>query len=329
MQTLNSQILPQTLDGFVSANRDAYEMVSGVQAVKVKNQTRGKVSLVVCGCSVREAALPFLLGENLADALVFGDSFRAPPDPYSIMRTAISIRNDKGILFLCSYEEAERMKFLEACGLLDEANIDSEVVFVWDDVASGTEGQLNTRRAGAGIFFCTKIAGAAAACGLPLKDAYRITKEARNYTYSISAGVPRERIPPAANSLFEMSNELAYGIGRDGEPGILNPGHHSAEEIVNRMTFCLLSSSRLRKGDTVCAYINGFGGTGFTDLSILGLLLRQILEERGIRIHDMVVNPVVSQSESLGVTVSLMQANDELLKFYDMSCQSLYFRKNG
>lgn len=315
--------IQQAVEGIKFATKGELNLITSEQAIYIKPQSRDKVSIIVCGRVGYEAMLGFLLGENMADAIITDPNM----NPYAIMRTAISVDRGKGVLFICSYEEAERNAVLSAGGLLEEAGFNSEVVYAWDNVVPDTSEERGIQRASAGIFFCVKIAGAAAASGLSLRETYRLVREARNLIRSISVGVKKEQTPLAINSIFNLPEELDLDIGMPGDSGGKKLGLRSAEEIVNRMVYHLLLSSSIRYGDTVCAYISGFGGTCFSDLGRISFFLCKILGEKGIRVHDTVINPVAFKTEKKGATVSLMLMTNELKKYYDAPCRALYFRK--
>ena len=43
--------------------------------------------------------------------------------------------------------------------------------------------------------------------------------------------------------------------------------------------------------------------------------------------HDMDVNSLVTTMEMAGASISLMKMDDELLRYYDMPCDSPYYKK--
>lgn len=314
----------QVISGLALAYNGAYEMKAGSQAVTIRQKHRDRVAIVVSGSVGYEAMLGAVLGENLADALIIGSG----TDPYSIMRTAISVNYGKGVLFICSNEEKERESFLSAGGLLDEAGIDCEVVYAWDNISPGGRNDTSIRRSSAGVFFCTKIAGAAAACGLPLKEIYRTVREARNYTNSLSVCLGKGRELVAVNSLFELPDKVELDIGMVGNAIDKDLSLNSAEAVVSRMAYHLILASGIRIGDEVCTYVSGFGGTSLSDFAIINYYLKKKLEEKGIRIHDMVINPAASKYKTFGATISVLQLDEKIKKYYDMPCDSLYFKKN-
>ena len=211
--------------------------------------------------------------------------------------------------------------------MLEEAGFSSEVVYLWDNIDPDATGGENEKRASAGIFFCTKIAGAAAAQGLSLKETYYIAREARALTKSISVGVRSGKTQQELNSILEMPADLELGLGSSREQECRKISFRTEKDFVERIAFHLLCESRIRPGDTICAYISGIGGVCFSDLCRVSFLLHQVLEEKKMRIYDTVINPIPFKSNTLGVTVSLMRLPDEMMPYYDAPCRALYYEK--
>ena len=55
--------------------------------------------------------------------------------------------------------------------------------------------------------------------------------------------------------------------------------------------------------------------------------LRQLLDEKGIHVHDMDVNSLVTTMEMAGASISMMKMDEELLHYYDQLCSSPYYTK--
>lgn len=323
MNTANLNNIQRTVEGLNLSRKNGCKLVASEQAIYIKAKDKDKVSVIVCGRNGFETMMGYLLGENLADAIITDPNL----NPYAIMRTAIAVARGKGVLFLCGYEEQERSAVLSAGGLLEEAGFSSEVVYLWDNIDPDATGDESEKRASAGIYFCTKIAGAAAAQGLSLKETYYIAREARALTKSISIGVRRGEKQQESNSILEMPAELELGLGSPREKECRKTSFRTAKDLVERMAFHLLCESRIRPGDTICAYISGIGGTCFSDLCRVSFLLHQILEEKKMYIYDTVINPIPFKANTLGVTVSLMRLPDEMKPFYDAPCRAFYYEK--
>ena len=55
--------------------------------------------------------------------------------------------------------------------------------------------------------------------------------------------------------------------------------------------------------------------------------LALILKEKGILVHDMDVNSLVTTMEMAGASISLMKMDEELIRLYDKPCSSPYYTK--
>ena len=178
MTGMNMNERSKALEGIRLSAGNAGKLTVGTQSVHAEPCKRDKVSVVVCGRVGYEAALGFMLGENLADAIMIEPEL----DHYAIMRTAISVNyGDRGVLLICGSSEEEKSVVMAAGGLLEESGFNNEVVYVEDCIAPGGTEQMN-----AGYFHCVKIAGAAAASGMTLKETYYTVRKARNLVKSIS-----------------------------------------------------------------------------------------------------------------------------------------------
>lgn len=287
----------KALEGIRLSAGNAGRLTVGMQSVRTSPCRRDKVSIVVCGRVGYEAALGFMLGENLADAVIV----EPEPDPYAIMRTAISVNyGDRGVLLICGSSEEEKGTVMAAGGLLEESGFNNEVVYVEDCIVPGGTEQMN-----AGYFHCVKIAGAAAASGMTLKETYYTVRKARNLVKSISV---RDALSSG-------------GRGRDDAGALFGEG------AMEKIAFQLRQATRARTGDTVCTYISGTGGVSLAELGRVNYHLYRSLTERGIAVHDALINPVPVGAASEDIAISMMLLPDELKKFYDMPCSALYYNK--
>jgi dihydroxyacetone kinase len=267
------------------------------------------------------------LGENLADAAACGNIF-ASPDPNTIMKTAMSVEKGKGVLFVYGNYAGDNMNFDMAVELLEDMGIASRTVRVWDDVASAPKDRITDRRGIAGDVFIIKIGGAATGAGLSLEEAYRITAKARDNTFSIGVALSGATIPGEAKPSFELpEDEIEFGMGVHGEPGIKRVKHLPADEIVDTMTEKLLENSGIKSADKVCTLVNGLGSTTLSELYIMNRRLSLILQKKGIVVHDMEVNSYITCQEMAGASITLFKLDDELQKYFDMPCWSPHYSK--
>ena len=198
---------------------------------------------------------------------------------------------------------------------------------VRDDVASAPKDRIEDRRGIAGDIPVLKIAGATCS-KLPLEEAYRITAKARDNTYSIGVGLSGASLPGKSEPIFTLPpDEMEYGLGVHGEPGIKRVKMEPADTIVETLLEEILADSGIVPGDTVITYVNGLGSTTLMELMIMNRRLRQLLDEKGIIVHDMDVNSLIITQEMAGASITLMKMDDELIEYYDMPCNTPYYKK--
>lgn len=321
-------VVKEECEGFLAACGRQFKAVQGVNGLVKKDIPDGKTALVIGGGSGHEPMFGFFLGENLADAAASGNVF-ASPDPTTIERTAEAAARGAGVLFVYGNYAGDNLNFDRAAEHLAARGIQSRTVRVWDDVASAPRERITDRRGIAGDVFVLKIAGAACAC-LDLEEAFRVASKARDNTYSVGIGLAGATIPGQREPIFTLPpDQMEYGLGIHGEPGIKRVGMKPADEIVAELLEVLLRDSGIRTGDTVCTYVNGLGSTTLMELMIMNRKLALLLREKGIRVHDMDVNSLVTTMEMAGASITLLKIDDELQKYYDMPCSSPYYKKDG
>ncbi len=308
--------------GFLCAHGDRYEQVPDVAGLKVK-VVGDKVALVIGGGSGHEPIYSYFIGENLADAAAIGNIF-ASPDPNTVYQTAKSVENGKGVLFAYGNYAGDCLNFDMAAELLEDDGIPSKTVYLSDDIASSN---IPTERRGiAGAFLAVKIAGGATAAGLDLDEAYRVVEKANRSIASLGVALSGATIPGEDSPIFTLpDDEIEFGLGIHGEPGIKRMKHSTADEITSYLTERLISGAGLVAGDKVVTYVNGLGSSTLLELYIMNRKLSELLADAGIVCHDMVVDSFVTSQEMAGASISIMKLDAELQGYYDMPCQSAHY----
>ena len=321
-----SDVVKEEGEGFLAAFGRDIEAVDGVNGLVKKNIPDGKTALVIGGGSGHEPMFGFFIGDNLADAAANGNVF-ASPDPTTITKTAKAAQRGSGVMFLYGNYSGDNLNFDKAAENLEKEGIHVMTVRVKDDIASAPRDRIEDRRGIAGDVLMIKIAGAACASN-SLEEAYRITQKAGDNLYTIGVGLEGATIPGQKNPIFSLpADEMEYGLGIHGEQGIRRIKMESADEIVTNLVDAIMEDSDISSGDTVCTYINGLGSTTLMELMIMNRKLAMILKEKNIKVHDMDVNSLVTTMEMAGASISIMKMDDELIKYYDMPCNSPYYKK--
>ena len=321
-----SDAVREEAEGFLAAFGKGIAAVPGVNGLVRRDIPKGKTALLIGGGSGHEPMFGFFLGENLADASANGNVF-ASPDPNTIAKTAEAADRGAGVLFLYGNYAGDNLNFDKAADNLAKKGIRTKTIRVWDDIASAPKERTTDRRGIAGDVLMLKIAGAACA-KLPLEEAYRVSAKARDNLYSIGVGLEGATIPGQKDPIFTLPvDEMEYGLGIHGEPGIQRIKMQTADEIAQNLVKAILDDSGIKAGDTVCTYVNGLGSTTLMELMILNRKLSLLLKEQGITVHDMDVNSLVTTMEMAGASISIMKMDEELLKYYDAPCDSPYYKK--
>ena len=298
-----ADVVREESEGFLAAFGKDLCAVPGVNGLMKKHIPDGKTVLLIGGGSGHEPMFAFFLGENLADCAASGNVF-ASPDPVTIAATARAASRGGGLLFLYGNYAGDNLNFDQAAAILEQEGIPVRTVRVWDDIASAPRERLTDRRGIAGDVLMLKIAGAACA-ELPLEEAFRVTSKARDHLYSIGVGLEGATIPGQRSPIFTLpADEMEYGLGIHGEPGIRRLKMESADEICKNLFQAILDDSGLQPGDTVCTYVNGLGSTTLMELMILNRKLALLCRDYGLRVHDMDVNSLVTTMEMAGAPKS-------------------------
>jgi dihydroxyacetone kinase-like protein len=205
------------------------------------------------------------------------------------------------------------MNFDMASEMADMENIACQTVLGTDDVASAAPEEAEKRRGVAGIVFLYKIAGAAAAEGRSLDDVVAVTRKAAAVTRSIGVALSPCQVPTAEAPNFSIADdEMEFGMGIHGEPGIWRAPLRSADDIADEMVDRLLAELVLKHGQRVAVLVNGLGATPLEELYILWRRVAQRLDEAGIPAVSPLIGNFVTSMEMAGASLSLMALDEEL-----------------
>jgi len=243
---------------------------------------------------------------------------------------AKAVDSGKGVLFLIVNYAGDVMNFEMAAELADMDGIQTKTVSVTDDVTSAPADRPSDRRGVAGALFVYKIAGAAASQGLSLDEVARIAEKANAYTRSISVALTPGSLPSTGKLTFTLGDdEIEFGMGIHGEPGVKRTNMMKADELTETMMSYILDDLPFQKGDEVCVVINGLGSTTHMEMMIVNRKVARILADRGISVYDTAMNNFCTTQEMGGVSITLSRLDDELKKYYDHPAYSPYYAKRG
>ena len=133
--------------------------------------------------------------------------------------------------------------------LAELENIHTRCVFINDDLASDPD-DITNRRGIAGIALAVKMAGAASEMGCDLEETARITQKAIDNIRTISVTTSPGYMPQNGKAMCEMEDGvIEYGMGFNGEPGILKEKLGTAQHIVETMMDMLIRDLDYKSGE--------------------------------------------------------------------------------
>jgi len=325
----SSNVVEEMLSGYLAAYSRYYERVPGQNAIVYKGRRKNKVALVIGGGSGHEPLFIGFVGKGLADAAAAGNIFAAP-NPQLILETAQAVHEGKGVLFIYGCYAGDNMNFDMAEELCQFNDINTAHVRVWDDCASAPKERIEDRRGIAGDVYVIKIAGAACDAGLELDEVVRITEKARDNINTIGLATSPGSIPGLNKPTFELGeDEIEFGMGLHGEPGIERTKMKPARELVERMYREIKAEMNLKENDEVAVLINGLGSTTLLELNIVSYELSKLMQKDKLTVHDAEIKSYCTCQEMGGFSITILKLDDELKKYYDAPCFSPYYAKEG
>ncbi|GIN11631.1 dihydroxyacetone kinase subunit DhaK [Shouchella clausii] len=322
-----TELIPQVIEGFLASYGTDYKKTeaNGI----IVSDLKDKVSVLTGGGSGHEPLFLGFVGDGLADGVAIGNVFAAPT-PDTVLDVTQALDKGQGVLYVYGNYSGDILNFDMAAELADLAGIETRTVLVRDDVASAPSEKKEERRGIAGDVFVIKIAGAASREGLSLDETARVAQKASDSTFSIGVALSPGTIPGLDKPTFTIpDDEIEFGMGIHGEPGVERTKLMEADALVDKMLEILLRESDIQAGDEVCLLLNGLGSTTLLELFVMNRRVQEVLKDKGIVIHDADVNNYCTTQEMGGASISMMKLDEELKNYFDQPAYSPYYAKRG
>lgn len=327
------KVADELVEGLVEAYNGECRHV-GTRSIVKNDIPEGKVALLVGGGSGHEPIYHGLVGRNLADGAACGDIFAAPP-PNIVFEATEAVNRGKGVLYLYGNYAGDVLNFDLGAELADDEDIEVRTVLIWDDVCSAPPTEKKNRRGIAGLVPIVKIAGAASQTVSTLAELEAVAKKAVLQTRSVGVSMAPGSIPATGKPTFDIAEDkIGLGMGIHGEPGVGEIPMAKADDLTVQMLDLIFADfekdeevAALAPGDEVILFVNSLGATTMMELLIALRKAKAVLVERGIRVYDVVVGPLVTCQEMSGISFSLTRVDEELKPYWEMPCQSVCFSK--
>ena len=305
------------------------EFLQKYKILKKKEINKNKVSLISGGGSGHEPAHAGFIGKGMLDAAVCGDIF-ASPSQIQIYQSIKETASDKGTLLIIKNYSGDMMNFKNAAYLAEEDGIKVDYVKVDDDIAVNDSLYTVGRRGVAGTVLVHKVAGAAAEKGMKLAEVKSAAENAIANVRSIGFAFTSCTVPAKGTPTFEIAdNEMEYGVGIHGEPGIKREKVIPADELAERMVTSLIEELNLKSGDEATLLVNGFGATPLQELYLLNNSVNSVLAEKNIKVYRTFVGNYMTSIDMAGASVSLLKMDEQLKNLIDSESDTPTFKVNG
>jgi len=311
-------VVKESLSGLAAAHADLLRVDFENQVVlRAGAPVPGKVGLISGGGSGHEPLHGGFVGHGMLDAACPGEVFTSPV-PDQMLAATKAVDAGAGVLHIVKNYTGDVLNFKMAAELADDDGIQVESVVTNDDVAV-EDSTWTAGRRGVGVtVLLEKIAGAKAEAGASLADvaavARRVNERGRSFGVALTSCVT----PAAGSPTFDIGpDEMEFGIGIHGEPGRRREKLKPAAEVVAEMTEAVLGDLEPAAGAPLLAFVNGLGGTPLIELYVVYNELTKQLAERGLTATRSLVGNYITSLEMAGVSITLLELDDELTTLWD------------
>jgi len=313
-----ADVVADALRGMAAAHPDLRVDHENRVVLRGDAPRQGKVGLVSGGGSGHEPMHAGFVGLGMLDAACAGEVFTSPV-PDQVAAATRGVDGGAGVLHIVKNYTGDVMNFEMAAELV-AAETDTEVVAVVTDDDVAVQDSLYTAgRRGVGVtVLVEKLAGAAAEEGRPLAEVADVARRVNAAGRSMGMALTSCTVPAAGRPTFDLpDDEMEIGIGIHGEPGRRRVPLAPAREVAEMLLEPVLSDLDMTGGDGVIAFVNGMGGTPLIELYLMYAEVVAVLEKAGIGVARNLVGSYMTSLDMAGCSVTLLKADDELLRLWD------------
>jgi phosphoenolpyruvate---glycerone phosphotransferase subunit DhaK len=279
---------------------------------------QGKVGLVSGGGSGHEPLHGGFVGPGMLDAACAGEVFTSPvPDQMQAATTAVN--GGAGVVHIVKNYTGDVMNFEMAAEMAQaETGVEVASVVIDDDVAV-RDSLYTAGRRGVGLtVLVEKLAGAAAEQGRDLASVVEVIKKVNGQGRSMGMALTSCTVPAAGKPTFDLpDDQMEIGIGIHGEPGRERVPLAPARDVAGMLVEPVLDDYDFTGGDGVICFVNGMGGTPLIELYIMYAEVAALLDRAGVPIARSLVGPYITSLDMAGCSVTLLKADDDLLRLWD------------
>jgi len=335
-------VVTEQLEGMAVAHPDMLKVNFDPKYIyRADAPVAGKVAVISGGGSGHEPMHGGFVGMGMLDGACPGEVFTSPT-PDQMYECAKAVDSGEGVLFIVKNYTGDVMNFELAAEMARDDGIKVQNILIDDDVAVKDSLYTAGRRGVGTTVLAEKIVGAAAEAGYDLDQCADLCRKVNQNGRSMGMAITSCIVPAAGKPTFDLpEDEMEIGIGIHGEPGQVREKMSTADEITERMALEILNDVAytrtvrefdrengewieieitdlaFEEGDKVIAFVNSMGGTPVSELYAVYRKLDEVCKDFGVEIVRNLIGPYITSLEMQGMSITLLKADDEILKFWD------------
>ncbi|MGO4681829.1 dihydroxyacetone kinase subunit DhaK [Microbacterium sp. 2MCAF23] len=309
-------VLAESMRGLALAHPELEVDLANRVILRATRKDEGKVALLSGGGSGHEPLHGGFVGTGMLDAACAGEVFTSPtPDQMQVATKAID--RGAGVLHIVKNYTGDVMNFEMGAELAAMDGIDVRSVVVDDDVA--VQDSLYTAgRRGVGLtVLLEKIVGAAAEEGQDLAAVADLAARVNGQGRSMGMALSSCTVPAAGKPTFDLpDDQMEIGIGIHGEPGRHRVPLAPAKDIAAQLVEPILADLDFT-GSPAIVMLNGMGASPLIELYLMYGEVATLLEKAGVTVARNLVGNYITSLDMAGCSVTLLKADDELIRLWD------------
>ena len=307
-------VVDEMCAGIVRVHSSQLDLNKKYRIISRKHKNADKVALISGGGSGHEPAHAGFVGEGMLDAAICGDVF-ASPSTIQVYNGILECQNDQGILLIIKNYSGDIMNFEAAAEMAEDDDINVEKVYVNDDIAVKDSLYTVGRRGVAGTIYVHKILGAAAEEGKSLEELKLLSEKVIPNIKSLGFAFTSCTVPAKGSPTFQLEeDEMEFGVGIHGEPGIAKQKIKSADEIAQDIVDRIDAEMPL-ENEEVAVLVNGLGATPLQELYLFTESIAKVLEEKKVNVAQFDVGNYMTAIDMAGASVSIIKLDSETKQY--------------
>ncbi|WP_301098839.1 dihydroxyacetone kinase subunit DhaK [Otariodibacter sp.] len=335
------QVINEQISGLAHAHPSLRVNDEPLYVVRADAPVAKKVALISGGGSGHEPMHAGFVGKGMLDGACPGEIFTSPT-PDQMYECGLAVDSGEGVLLIIKNYTGDVLNFETAVELLHGEGNKVASILVDDDVAVKDSLYTAGRRGVANTVLIEKLLGAAAEQGADLDKLVELGHKLNNHGHSFGVALAACTVPAAGKPSFTLAdNEMEFGVGIHGEPGIERRTFTNLNDTVDQMFNTLIENgdykrtirvwdreagdwleqeqhkTALKAGDKVIALVNNLGSVPLSELYGVFGRLQHNCQQFGIEIERNLVGSYCTSLDMQGVSITLLKVDEQDLALFD------------